>query len=82
MWRSLHFYSKAIIGNKEDLTAISSGDYLLTTEKKLLILNNGGKKYDVLYRGVDFPITRLSLKFINPNRREAQLERFALILIK
>jgi len=82
IWRSLNFYSKAIIGNKEDINTIKSGDYLITTKKNLSELKNQGKNFMLLYQGSDFPVTRLNLKFLNPKNRDGELERYALALIK
>ena len=82
IWRSLHFYAKGIIGEKKSLNEISSGDYLLTKEKNLPILKENGKAFTLLLSGVDYPVTRLSLKFINPEKRENELDKFAIIKIK
>jgi len=82
IWRSLNFYSKAIIGNKENVNTIGIGDYIITTENKLSELKNQGKNFKILYQGSDFPVTRLNLKFLNPKNRDGELETFVLILIK
>jgi hypothetical protein len=82
IWRSLNFYSKAIIENKENVNTIGIGDYIITTENKLSELKNQGKNFKILYQGSDFPVTRLNLKFLNPKNRDGELETFVLILIK
>lgn len=82
IWRSLHFYAKGIIGQKDSLNEISSGDYILTSEKNLQTIKENGKVYTLLYSGYDYPVTRLSLTFINPEKRATVLEKFALIKIK
>jgi hypothetical protein len=82
IWRSLHFYAKGIIGQKDSLTELSSGDYILTNEKNLQTIKENGKVYTLLYSGYDYPVTRLSLTFINPEKRATVLDKFALIKIK
>ena len=82
MWRSLDFYAKGIIGQKDSLNEISTGDYILTNEKNLPLMKEKGKEFTLLYSGYDYPVSRLSLKFINPEKRKTLLEKFALIKIK
>jgi 4-amino-4-deoxy-L-arabinose transferase-like glycosyltransferase len=82
IWRSLHFYAKGIIGQKDSLNQISSGDYILTNEKNLQTIKEKGKLYTLLYSGYDYPVTRLSLTFINPKKRATVIEKFAFIKIK
>jgi hypothetical protein len=82
MWRSLDFYAKGIIGQKDSLNEISTGDYILTNEKNLSVMKEKGKEFMLLYSGYDYPVSRLSLKFINPEKRKTLLEKFALIKIK
>jgi hypothetical protein len=48
----------------------------------LPILKENGKAFTLLLSGVDYPVTRLSLKFINPEKRENELDKFAIIKIK
>jgi hypothetical protein len=64
------------------LTELSSGDYILTNEKNLQTIKETGKVFTLLYSGYDYPVTRLSLTFINPEKRASVLDKFALIKIK
>ncbi|SHI94190.1 4-amino-4-deoxy-L-arabinose transferase [Cruoricaptor ignavus] len=54
------------------------GDYLLTDEVHLEDIN---RHYKIINSEKDFRITRLSLKFLNPQRRESQLGKKILIQI-
>jgi 4-amino-4-deoxy-L-arabinose transferase-like glycosyltransferase len=79
IWRSLNFYAKGIIENKDSARQINPGDYILTTENKLPELGSNGISYHVLYRAPDYPVSRLSLKFLNPKTRKDRLTYYVLI---
>ena len=80
--RSLHFYAKGNIYPQDSLQNIKSGDWLITGSEGLAELKQHGLKYDIFFRGKDFHVSRLSLKFINPKRREQQLTPYVIIKIK
>ncbi len=61
-----------------DKTELKSGDYLVIYDKQLPEL---GKKYIVIDKENHYRITRLSLKFLNPNTRESQYDQVSLIQI-
>ena len=82
VWRSLHFYAKGIIRHKDSLQDMKPGDYILTEDSKLPDFANRQIAYEVLHKGIDYPVSRLSLKFLNPAKREKQLKHYVFIKIK
>ncbi len=82
IWRSLHFYANGIIGPKDSMQQVATGDYLITDSTKLIEFEAKKVAYDIVYTGIDYPVSRLSLKFLNPKTREKQLRRYICIKIK
>jgi len=82
VWRSLHFYAQGLIHAKDDISTIQSGDYILTEATKLKDFENKPLRYEVLHQGVDFPVSKISLPFLDPKRRESSLRKYVLIKIK
>jgi len=80
--RSLHFYAKGNIYRQDSIPAIKPGDWIITGKENLAELDQYGLKYDTFFRGKDFHVSRLSLKFLNPERREKELTPYVIIKIK
>jgi len=81
MWRSLHFYAQGIVTSKDDVNTIQKGDYILTQKEKLPLLQEAHIQYDILYEGPDYPVSKISLPFLNPETRDRVLNHFFLIKI-
>lgn len=80
--RSLHFYAQANILHKETISMIKTGDWILTGKSNLKDFNESGLKYDVIFGGKDYHVSRLSLKFLSPKKREKELSPYVIIKIK
>ena len=78
MWRSLHFYADGIIPQKDSLSTYQKGDFLITTKEKMLEIGKE-RKIAVLFETPDYPITRLSLEFLQPEKRSRMLQKVSLI---
>jgi len=81
-YRSLDFYANGIVKQKDDVSDVKSGEFIITTKNKLSDFDKLHKIYSILYSGYNFPITRLSLNFLNPKTRKKVLDEFVLIKIK
>lgn len=82
IWRSLSFYANGMIRQKDSTTLIQPGDYILTRENYLDTLSGKGLSFEVIHKGFDYPVSRLSLKFLNQKTREKHLTVYTLIRIK
>jgi len=82
IWRSLDFYGNGIVQQKDNVSNFKSGEFALTAKNKLSDFDAMHISYTILHTGNDFPVTKLSLNFINPKTREHQLNKFVLIKIK
>ena len=82
MWRSLHFYAHDIIKSKDSLNAINRGDYLITNKDGLKEIENAGIRYETVHTGPDYPVTKISLSFLNPETRNNNMNYFTLIKVK
>ena len=81
IWRSIHFYAAGIVSQKDELSMYHSGDYLVTTTEKLKDLSARQIKFQQLFETPDFPVTRLSIPFLNPEKRPELLQHVILIQI-
>jgi 4-amino-4-deoxy-L-arabinose transferase-like glycosyltransferase len=81
MWRSLHFYAQGNVNAKDSVGAIQKGDYILTQKEKMHLLDEAGLHYEILHEGSDYPVSKISLPFLNPRKRDAVLNHFYLIKI-
>ena len=81
-WRSLHFYAKGNIYRQDSIENIKSGNWIITGKENLAEFKQRGVKYDIFFQGKGFHVSRLSLKFINPSRREKQLTPYTIVKIK
>jgi hypothetical protein len=80
--RSIHFYSDGFVREKNNLDAINSGEYIITSEEKLKDISAAKKEFSIIKTGEDFGITRLSLIFLNPKTRKSVVTKYALIKLK
>jgi hypothetical protein len=80
--RSLHFYAKGNIYRQDSLQNIKAGDWIITGKENLSEISQNGLKYDTFLQGKDFHVSRLSLKFLDPARREKELKPYVIIKIK
>jgi hypothetical protein len=81
-WRSLNFYSNGIIYKKDTLTSIKSGDIIITSKNKLPDFTKSNLPYELIHEGDDYPVTKLTLNFLNPDHRSSVVNKFILIKIK
>jgi 4-amino-4-deoxy-L-arabinose transferase-like glycosyltransferase len=82
IWHALHFKTNTIIAHKDDLNAILKDDIIITTKDNLTIFNEANRGYDILYTSETFDVTRLTLKFLNPQKREKVTTLYVIIKIK
>jgi len=82
LMRSLDFYADGIVLRKDSLYDIKQHDYILTEENKLKDFDSSFINFDTLFKGIDYPVTRLTMNFILPQKREKELTHFVLIKIK
>jgi len=80
--RSLHFYAKTNIYHKDSVDLIKPGDWIITGVDQLADFKEKAVKYDILFEGKNYPVSKLSLKFLNPMKREKELSPYAIIKIK
>ena len=79
---SLSFYSQGTIEKQDTLNKILTGYYIITNQSRLHDFDSSGKKYDIIFRGQDFHISGLKLRFINPALRKTQVKNYAVIKIR
>jgi hypothetical protein len=82
LMRSLDFYADGIVLRKDSLYDIKQHDYILTEENKLKDFDSSFINFDTLFKGIDYPVSRLTMNFILPQKREKELTHFVLIKIK
>ncbi|MEO6731702.1 MAG: glycosyltransferase family 39 protein [Ferruginibacter sp.] len=79
--RSLYFYGEYFFKKISNVQDLKTGDYVLASQKDYEELVKR-KEASVIFKGKGFPVTKLSLKFINPATREAELQPFYVVQIK
>jgi hypothetical protein len=77
----LHFYGKSIYQTEDSLGQLKKGDIILTSPDRMATLDSAGLRATILLKGEAFHITKLDLKFINPNRRDSQTKKYVLARI-
>lgn len=82
MWRSLNYYAQGTIKEIEDSTLIHQGDYLIIKKNDLIGLDRQQVSYQILFKGFDYPVTKLTKDFLNSNKRKKSIQEFSLIFIK
>lgn len=78
---SIHFTSNAIIPHKDDTENLAKGTWLITPKEKLTELKEKKISYEIIYSMNNFDVSRLSLKFINPNTRSEVTVPYCLVKI-
>jgi len=76
---SLDFYAQANIPSRDSLDQIRTGDWVILHVKDLKDLDSAGRKYQVEYHNVDFHVSMLTGKFLNPSTREEVVAPYAII---
>ncbi|MEO6583688.1 MAG: hypothetical protein ABIO05_05150, partial [Ferruginibacter sp.] len=79
--RSLHFYAKANIYHQDVVDSIQPGNWIITLPERLTDITRAGLSYQVFFKGEEFHISRLSLKFLNPSTRPLQLSKYVIVKI-
>jgi 4-amino-4-deoxy-L-arabinose transferase-like glycosyltransferase len=77
---SLFFYGDYLFKKINHPNELSKGDYVLTSAKDYEELVKS-KQVTVVYYGKSFPVTRLSLDFLNPKEREDELIPYYIVQI-
>lgn len=78
---SLYFYGDYFFKRIADNDTVEHGSYVLTsaTDYPSLIKN---KEAAIIFTGQGFPVTKLTLKFLNPSKRDAELIQFYIVQVK
>ncbi len=76
--RSFHFYGQSVFAHLDSLQQMKKGDIILTDRNNLTAIDSAGFKVTVLQQGGDYHISMLSLRFLNPKKREGQLQKYVL----
>ncbi|HEX8333836.1 MAG TPA: glycosyltransferase family 39 protein [Segetibacter sp.] len=79
--RSMHFYGKSIYRTSDSLNQLRKGDIILTSEDRIPTLGSASFKPTILFKGQDYHISTLDLKFINPKRRGGETKKYVLARI-
>jgi hypothetical protein len=81
IWRSIHFYADGIVQQKDETDLYQKGDYLITTVDQLAALREKQIKFKPLFATFDYPVSRLSIQFLQPDKRRELLEQVVLVKI-
>ncbi|MDO9374940.1 MAG: glycosyltransferase family 39 protein [Ferruginibacter sp.] len=76
---SLFFYADHIFPRTDTVATLKAGDYVLVSAEQYSQLS--GVKHAILFTGKGFPVTKLSLKFLTPSKREKELSPFHIVKI-
>jgi 4-amino-4-deoxy-L-arabinose transferase-like glycosyltransferase len=80
--RSLHFYANGLVKTKDNVAEFRSGTYAITLKDSITSFKNQGKAFDVVFTGEHYPVTLLSLPFLNPKTRPNVVKSYVLLKIK
>ncbi|MEJ7588238.1 MAG: hypothetical protein WKI04_11820 [Ferruginibacter sp.] len=78
---SLYFYGNYFFKKIRNANELATGNYVLTSAKDYAELIKQ-RSAAIVFTGKGFPVTKLSLKFINPATREKELHPFYIVKIK
>ncbi len=77
---SLYFYGDYFFKKVSNASSLKAGDYVLTSGEEYPQLMQE-KHTKVVYAGNAFNVTKLSLKFLTPSKRNAELIPFYLVKV-
>ena len=77
---SLYFYGDYFFKKVTDLSKLKEGDYVLTTAQDYQLLTKE-KNAEIIFTGKGFPVTKLSLKFLTPSKRESEVAPFYIVKV-
>ena len=80
-FKSIHFYARQNIYHKDSTAAIQAGNYIVTSKSLLPYLDSAGLSYTSLHTAAHFPVSRLSIKFLNPKTRLLLLDSVRIVKI-
>lgn len=75
---SFHFYGKHIFPSRT-MSLLRTGDVVYTELDSLISLQKNYSQTKVLYQGRSYPVTRLSLSFLNPSLRSKEVGRYVIV---
>ncbi|MDI9358244.1 MAG: glycosyltransferase family 39 protein [Phycisphaerales bacterium] len=81
-YHSLNFYAQHIVPAIADMKQLTTGDYVLTTEHTLKMLDSAHHTFDIVYQGLDFHVTMLDWGFLNPMTRNTETQPYFVVKIK
>ena len=82
IWRSVNFYSNINIKQIDSVNALIRGNYIITDSAGLKNIDNLSIKYNKVFAGEDYPVSKLTLNFMIPNKRNATLNHYVVIKIQ
>ena len=77
---SLYFYGDYFFKKIEDTKHLKAGDYVIATAEDYLQLSKE-KNTSIIFTGKGFPVTKLSLKFLTPSKRDGELAVFYVVMV-
>jgi hypothetical protein len=82
IWRSLSFNAKGNVLHQDSLQLIKPGSMVITSTAKMKEISQSGRSFELLHQGVDYPVSRLKLKFLNPGTRANELTGYVILKMK
>jgi hypothetical protein len=80
---AIHYYANRVVRKSSDLPPPAfPGDYLVTMESELPVLDSLGKPYDIIKKGRFFKVSELTPEFLNPATRNAATKPWVFIRLK
>jgi hypothetical protein len=79
---ALHFYANGIVRGADSANHFEGFKYILTMDRGLNDIKRNGYKYSIEKQGKLFKVSELTIPFINPATREAQLRPYYLLKIE
>ncbi len=80
--RAFHFYSKHIYPRKTDSTDFQENEIVLTVKDSIPFFQRRFPNLQTLHIGPHFGVTALSLPFLNPETRDKEVPKYALLQLK
>lgn len=77
--RAFHFYGQHIFLERRNLKEILPWEIVLTSKDSLPVLKQVFPGLQVVHEGGHFGVSALSLPFLNPSTREAEVPRYVLV---
>jgi 4-amino-4-deoxy-L-arabinose transferase-like glycosyltransferase len=79
---AFHYYADTVLNVDDSIRILNVNRYILTNDDGRKAVDSAGYKYNIVKEGKMFDVTKLTIPFLNPNKRNEVVRNYYLLQIR